>query len=1288
MNSSSQPARLRPFRPQPFGRYTLLSHLATGGMGEIYLARLEGAQGFEKLCVIKKILPQLAADTEFVERFVGEARTLVRLSHGSIAQVLDMGLHEDEAYMALEHVDGKDLRKVAARVRDRQVPLPVTFILYTMGRVLDALAYAHRKKDDDGEDLKLVHRDISPQNILISYEGEVKVIDFGLAKSRLSAAKTNPSIILGKFLYMSPEQARHQPVDRRSDLYAVGLCLYELICGKNPFDGIHPGELMSLVAHPRIAPLDQVEPLTPPAVTALVAKALAVDPAQRFQTAEEFRGRLQACLMEIDASAGPESVSRFMRELFASDFQAERRLLASLKDVPRLSTEEVRALASMPDDPLAPKMTHAMLPAKTIRLDGPVEPLSFFPTPRSREAGGPVSDGETRPGVPIDESTRPGFPIEALEEEARSRGVRQDTAPSVEVEPEAFVRGEGAGQGDVLPRAPAMTREVQMTVMPPEAVPPGVAAARALLPPHLRPTELALPSLGELSLESESRSVESTDPKIRGPRAAGASARHEAPGASAVGAPTPAVPPRPTTALANARAVHASGPDPQTGGSFPRTGVVVMPAVSVPAPSGDADASPRTASVAHEEAAAPRWAEADDDASFQDEDFDARDAASGPAPADSEPSVEVASWASDEDAPAEDSAEMEADASPALGLTLSRTSATMMAAVPAPPAPALGRPHDGASPPADSEAASHAEGPSREPPPFHTEGASPALAAVAHAEGASRGVSSPGMPAAPHAEGSARGLSSPGMPAVPHAEGAPSRTASAVIPAAPPPPPGATPSRAVPALVAASSRSSSGMLPAVSPPQGATPPRSTSSVATPAASPNSRGVPAVPAAWADPHDAAPLADATPAQGGQALSPEDEAAAFPEPEAPAHGEDAHDAPAADMPVLSTDDVSHEDPVASIADVDTHPRIHRPSRTERHDDTQPRVSHYSDTDPRVTRHDETQPRVVLEAGLLNDVGRSDDEEERSGVSRPRTQSRRVRTSSPGMAPAGARRAGSASAVRPAPAPVESSVEEDEDEDVRVSIPASEETRRTTMPVRPETRSAERLAKEETRRTAMPERPAKRGKGPLFAVLTLLVPVAGGAFFLSPPELREQLLSRVTGQPSQEGPPPAQPITPTKPQGTLAALGANEKGAPAGTEDPAQAPGATAPGTPGGEKPAQQGTTPPGSDGLDDSFLAPLDGPAGTDASTKRAAVRKVRTAARSRPLTTLEKEWRETNALFNKLNSEHSCVVLGLWCTRYAEVKSEVEAAGTTDDPEALRKVRAMKRFLLQKQKELY
>jgi serine/threonine-protein kinase len=495
MTSSFPSARLRPFRPLPFGRYTLLSHLATGGMGEIYLARLEGAQGFEKLCVIKKILPQLAADSEFVARFVGEATTLVKLSHGSIAQVLDMGLHEGEAYMALEYVDGKDLRKVAGRVRDRQMPLPLTFVLYVMGRVLDALAYAHRKRDDDEKEIHLVHRDISPQNILISYEGEVKVIDFGLAKSRLSAAKTNPSIILGKFLYMSPEQARHLPVDRRSDLYAVGLCLYELISGHNPFDSVAPGELMPTVANPRIAPLNEVEPLTPPSVAQLVMKALAVDPAQRFQNAEEFRGKLQGCLREIDPNAGPESVTRFMRELFSTEFQSERKLLTQLKDAARTGEQAARPPAA--DTPS--RAVNPQLPPRTIKLDGPAEPLSFQPTPRARD-GRPVTDGETRPGITVQESTRPGIPVgpeettrpgasvTSPEPISRSRvrpgqsslaSTTTETAP-IEVRPEDFDRPAppvpAPSPASASERSQATTVEVPLPLVPAAAIPPGMPA--------------------------------------------------------------------------------------------------------------------------------------------------------------------------------------------------------------------------------------------------------------------------------------------------------------------------------------------------------------------------------------------------------------------------------------------------------------------------------------------------------------------------------------------------------------------------------------------------------------------------------------------------------------------------------------------------------------------------------------------------------------------------------------------------------------------------------------------
>ena len=442
--------RLRPFRPMTFGRYTLLMPLSMGGMGEIFLARIDGPQGFEKLCVIKKILPHLAEDKDFVQRFGNEARTLVKLTHGSIAQVLDMGQHQGEPYLALEYIDGKDLRKVGARFRERGMPLPLTFVLFVMGRVLDALAYAHRKRDDEDKEIGLVHRDMSPQNILISYEGEVKVIDFGLAKSTLNSSKTNPSIILGKFLYMSPEQAKHAKVDRRSDLYAVGLCLYELIAGKNPFEDVPPHALMAAVANPNIAHVQQVEPLCPSSIAQIIMKALAVDPAQRFQTAEELRGRLLACLLEIDAAAGPESCSRMMRDMFSAEYHAERKLLSQLKEAARSELQkldppdvettrnaQVRSLSvARPNPRLEAPPENEQTPGPTDLRKYGLEPttprgkagqpsaLSFSPTPKLAGAATDHSEGdrETMPGVVIDRS--PGGAVRII-----GRDAEADTGP-------------------------------------------------------------------------------------------------------------------------------------------------------------------------------------------------------------------------------------------------------------------------------------------------------------------------------------------------------------------------------------------------------------------------------------------------------------------------------------------------------------------------------------------------------------------------------------------------------------------------------------------------------------------------------------------------------------------------------------------------------------------------------------------------------------------------------------------------------------------------------------------
>ncbi|MBS2027708.1 MAG: protein kinase [Deltaproteobacteria bacterium] len=317
---------------QPFGRYTLLRKLATGGMGEVHLARLSGAEGFEKLLVIKKIRDELASDAEFVTRFQDEARTLVQLQHGAIAQVFDMGEVNGIAFIALEFVDGKDLKSVLVRCQERGTRVPTAVALYVMLHVLDALGYAHRKKDEFDRDLNLVHRDISPPNVLIAYEGDIKVIDFGLAKSILSLQRTQAGAFVGKFFYMAPEAARHQPLDRRADLFAAGVVLHEVLHGRHILEGLGPGEVMARVVKPSFPRLAGTVPGVSPQLDAIIQKALEPDPAKRFQTAEEMRAPLAAALAELSPGLGPESVSRFMRQLFNDAYAEERHLLRTLRE--------------------------------------------------------------------------------------------------------------------------------------------------------------------------------------------------------------------------------------------------------------------------------------------------------------------------------------------------------------------------------------------------------------------------------------------------------------------------------------------------------------------------------------------------------------------------------------------------------------------------------------------------------------------------------------------------------------------------------------------------------------------------------------------------------------------------------------------------------------------------------------------------------------------------------------------------------------------------------------------
>lgn len=284
-------------------------------MGEIYLARTQGVGGVDKRCAIKQLPKGLIYDDELIKRFLDEARTVSTLSHGNIAHVYEVGREGDAFFLVMEFVDGPDLRQVLARCFDRKVKIPLELGLYIMQELLQGLAYAHRKTDPEGKPLGLIHRDICPQNVMLSFEGEVKLIDFGLAKSALKTLATNPTILLGKVAYMSPEQAKREKLDRRSDLYSAGIVLYEVLSGRRRYPDKSQHDLLMLVRSP--GPLILPPELSvPKSVEKILRKALEPRPEERYQTAEEFRRDLSSVLAELAPGVAPEQLGNFVRALF------------------------------------------------------------------------------------------------------------------------------------------------------------------------------------------------------------------------------------------------------------------------------------------------------------------------------------------------------------------------------------------------------------------------------------------------------------------------------------------------------------------------------------------------------------------------------------------------------------------------------------------------------------------------------------------------------------------------------------------------------------------------------------------------------------------------------------------------------------------------------------------------------------------------------------------------------------------------------------------------------------
>jgi serine/threonine protein kinase len=313
-----------------FGRYRLLERLGEGGMAEVFKAKSYGVEGFEKILVIKRILPELARSQDFVDMFIHEAKLSVRLSHANIVQVFDLGRAPagdpggaqggDAYYIAMEYVHGLDLASVLSRARRLQLALPVPMGAYVASEVAKGLDHAHRRRDEQSRPLGIVHRDVSPQNVLVSFEGEVKVTDFGIAKARgvlenSGAEDTRVGKLHGKFGYMSPEQANGLAVDARSDLFSLGTLLYECITGVNPFSAPTTFETLRRVQACECPPLELLRPDVPPELVAIVKKAMARLPGDRYQDAGRMYEALLAFLYMQGSRYGAHDLAEFLARL-------------------------------------------------------------------------------------------------------------------------------------------------------------------------------------------------------------------------------------------------------------------------------------------------------------------------------------------------------------------------------------------------------------------------------------------------------------------------------------------------------------------------------------------------------------------------------------------------------------------------------------------------------------------------------------------------------------------------------------------------------------------------------------------------------------------------------------------------------------------------------------------------------------------------------------------------------------------------------------------------------------
>ena len=398
--------------PAVFGNYILHELIARGGMAEIYRAKMRGGiDGFERQVAIKKILPHLAENEEFITMLIDEARISVSLNHANIAQVYDLGRVDDTYYIAMEYIPGVDLSHIIKRLAQQGYLLPLEHAIFITKELCAGLYFAHRKSDEHGNCLNIVHRDISPHNVLVSFSGDAKVIDFGVAKASVKLGQTRMGVIKGKLLYMAPEQAMAKPIDGRADIFSAGLCLYKMITGRLPFEASNEFQIYNKVLTAEVTPPREINPNIPEELDRIVMKSLERDLNRRYQDCWSMHQDLEQVLHRTSPGYTNSRLSRFLEQHFSEERAKLTKRLSSYPSLPASETSQ----PSMPagQGPNTPAQGHLSNPGG--REPVPVAANSYPNQNSYPNAGGgrpiPPNASAADAGQPI---TQKSAPIPAL----------------------------------------------------------------------------------------------------------------------------------------------------------------------------------------------------------------------------------------------------------------------------------------------------------------------------------------------------------------------------------------------------------------------------------------------------------------------------------------------------------------------------------------------------------------------------------------------------------------------------------------------------------------------------------------------------------------------------------------------------------------------------------------------------------------------------------------------------------------------------------------------------------